>query len=85
MDRVGAGSLSDAYASGQLGPFDPYTGQPCEGGEANGYSPSQRLGLDVPRYCTLCGRRMIVQVMPTGWLARCSRHGAIDSAMLELR
>lgn len=31
--------------------------------------------LEPPRYCTRCRRRMKVQVLPTGWLATCSRHG----------
>ena len=28
-----------------------------------------------PRFCPQCARRMVVQVTPTGWTARCSRHG----------
>lgn len=51
--------------------------------ECRGYSPSQRAGLDVPRYCGLCGRRMIVQVLPAGWMATCSRHGSADSTLLD--
>ncbi len=39
-----------------------------------------RATLEPPRYCTFCGRRMIVQVTPTGWWARCSRHGDLTSA-----
>ena len=31
--------------------------------------------LDPPRYCALCRRRMVVQVLPAGWTARCSEHG----------
>lgn len=31
--------------------------------------------LDPPRYCARCRRRMVVQVLPTGWTARCSEHG----------
>ena len=33
------------------------------------------LTLEPPRYCGQCRRRLIVQVLPTGWTARCSRHG----------
>ncbi|MBI1378296.1 MAG: hypothetical protein GC157_12555 [Frankiales bacterium] len=33
------------------------------------------LVLEPPRYCTQCRRRMVVQVVPTGWTARCSEHG----------
>ena len=31
--------------------------------------------LEPPRYCGACGRRMVVQVIPQGWTARCSVHG----------
>lgn len=41
----------------------------------------RRLSLvDPPRYCAQCARRMVVQVTPAGWTARCSRHGEITSA-----
>ena len=67
--------------------FDPFTGagiaaDTSAGQRAESYSPSQRKGLDAPRYCPCCGRRMKVQVLPTGWLAECSRHGIVDSTML---
>lgn len=44
-----------------------------------------RARLSPPRYCGVCGRRMIVQVRPDGWWARCSRHGQVDSTSLDLR
>lgn len=67
--------------------FDPFTGADIAADtsaeqRAESYSPSQRKGLDAPRYCPCCGRRMKVQVLPTGWLAECSRHGIVDSTML---
>jgi hypothetical protein len=31
--------------------------------------------LEPPRYCAACRRRMVVQVTPTGWSARCAEHG----------
>ena len=34
-----------------------------------------RRGLDPPRFCGHCRRRMVVQVTPTGWTARCVEHG----------
>jgi hypothetical protein len=34
-----------------------------------------RRPLEPPRYCPDCARRMVVQVTPSGWTARCSRHG----------
>ena len=42
-----------------------------------------QLGLEPPRFCAECGRRMVVQVRPDGWRARCSRHGEVDSADIE--
>lgn len=42
-----------------------------------------RLELEPPRYCTECARRMVVQVVPTGWTARCSEHGITTSANVE--
>jgi hypothetical protein len=44
-----------------------------------------RLGLEPPRFCEQCGRRMIVQIAPDGWWARCSRHGMLDSSLTERR
>ena len=37
---------------------------------------AQRLELEPPRYCPQCRRRMVVQVLPHGWTAHCSAHGA---------
>lgn len=33
------------------------------------------LALEPPRYCSHCRRRMVVQVTPGGWTARCVEHG----------
>ncbi|ABK52809.1 hypothetical protein Acel_1036 [Acidothermus cellulolyticus 11B] len=30
-----------------------------------------------PRYCAICARRLVVQVLPTGWTARCPAHGEV--------
>ena len=35
------------------------------------------LLLAPPRYCGRCRRRMVVQVLPTGWRATCSQHGDV--------
>ena len=35
--------------------------------------------LEPPRYCAQCRRRMVVQVTPTGWTARCSEHGELSA------
>jgi hypothetical protein len=39
---------------------------------------AQALSLEPPRYCAACRRRMVVQITPTGWTARCSEHGSIS-------
>jgi hypothetical protein len=38
----------------------------------------QQAALDPPRWCTHCRRRMVVQVTPLGWTARCVEHGTIS-------
>jgi hypothetical protein len=49
--------------------------------EAGGHERcAVRRALEPPRYCPECARRMVVQVTPTGWTARCSRHGERRSA-----
>ncbi len=35
--------------------------------------------LEPPRYCPECRRRLVVQVTPLGWTARCSAHGKSSS------
>lgn len=40
---------------------------------------ARMLELEPPRYCTQCRRRMVVQVHPTGWSARCVEHGLVTS------
>jgi hypothetical protein len=40
---------------------------------------ARRRELEPPRFCADCARRMVVQVTPTGWTARCSRHGERQS------
>ncbi|MCA1695636.1 MAG: hypothetical protein LC749_13405 [Actinobacteria bacterium] len=54
------------------------TGEWCDrcGGSLNepGHQSCVR-SLDPPRWCGRCRRRMTVQVLPTGWTARCVEHG----------
>lgn len=61
------------------GAYNVHTGE-AAGGET---PTSARLGLEPPRFCAQCGRRMMVQVRPDGWWAQCSRHGRVDSTDLE--
>jgi hypothetical protein len=59
--------------------FNVYTGEPAGGAVPT----AAQLGLEPPRFCPECGRRMVVQVRPDGWSAKCSRHGAQDSKDLD--
>ena len=61
------------------GRYNVYTGAAA----GNTVPTAARLGLEPPRFCAECGRRMIVQVRPDGWWAKCSRHGLVDSKDLE--
>jgi hypothetical protein len=59
--------------------FCAWCGQSAEQGDHE--RCARRLALvDPPRFCADCGRRMVVQVTPAGWTARCSRHGERTSA-----
>ena len=63
------------------GIYNVYTGD-----AAGGTVPTAaQLGLEPPRFCAECGRRMVVQVRPDGWGAKCSRHGLVDSTDLDAR
>jgi hypothetical protein len=52
-------------------------GDPAGGGGHEACTAALRL--EPPRYCAQCRRRMVVQVVPTGWTARCSVHGELHS------
>ncbi|MEV0360556.1 hypothetical protein AB0H71_31325 [Nocardia sp. NPDC050697] len=65
--------------------YNPFTGAPIGPGAEDAIPAAAALGLEPPRYCAHCGRRMVVQVSPDGWWARCSRHGMLESAALERR
>ena len=50
-------------------------------GEGDHTACERRLAtVDPPRHCPWCARRMVVQVDPMGWTARCSRHGETRGA-----
>jgi hypothetical protein len=66
------------------GLYNVYTGVNLRDDPAGTSLPAAaQLGLEPPRFCAQCGRRMVVQVRPDGWWAKCSRHGVVDSAELE--
>ncbi|MBA8925611.1 hypothetical protein BC739_002810 [Kutzneria viridogrisea] len=59
--------------------FCCWCGKPGAEGD-HGYCAGRLAMIDPPRHCGACGRRMVVQVTPSGWSARCSRHGEHTSA-----
>ncbi|SDH49862.1 hypothetical protein SAMN05444695_102136 [Rhodococcus triatomae] len=59
--------------------YNPFTGAVITPGVDDAVPQAALLGLEPPRYCTECGRRMVVQISPDGWWAKCSRHGVSDS------
>jgi hypothetical protein len=76
--------VGDLPAPVGAGVYNVYTGVMCRDNAAESSVPTAaRLGLEPPRFCAECGRRMVVQVRPDGWWAKCSRHGLVDSADLE--
>jgi len=57
-------------------PLAAWCGQCGQELTPEGHAACRRAAeLDPPRYCVQCRRRMVVQVLPTGWTACCSEHG----------
>lgn len=65
------------------GAYNVYTGVETSDAAGTTMPTAAQLGLEPPRFCAACGRRMIVQVRPDGWWAKCSRHGIVDSEDLD--
>ena len=65
--------------------YGVYTGIELDLQSSDAVPAAARLGLEPPRFCGQCGRRMVVQVRPDGWDARCSRHGDVDSSHVGRR
>jgi hypothetical protein len=73
--------MRDLPAPVGAGTYNVYTGDSAD----SSVPTAAQLGLEPPRFCAECGRRMVVQVRPDGWWAKCSRHGLVDSSELEAR
>ena len=58
-------------------PFCDRCGRAAGEGEHAGCAAAR--ALEPPRYCARCARRMVVQVTPVGWTARCVEHGELVS------
>jgi hypothetical protein len=56
-------------------------GEPSDAGDHAACERSRRL--EPPRYCRACRRRMKVQVLPNGWVARCVEHGLTGESTLR--
>lgn len=57
-----------------------YCGQCGDGLEAHDHTRcAELLRMEPPRFCTECRRRMVVQVVPAGWSAKCVEHGVVVS------
>jgi hypothetical protein len=67
------------------GAYNVYTGARVDDAAGSTVPTAAQLGLEPPRFCAECGRRMVVQVRPDGWWAKCSRHGLLDSTDLDAR
>jgi len=82
-EPVGAGSYN-VYTGVHTGGSTGVEAGADAGASCGGDIPAAaRLGLEPPRFCSRCGRRLVVQVRPDGWWAACSRHGRVDSTELE--
>ena len=60
--------VRDLPAPSPRGVYNVYTGE-LAGTTAPTEPIGARLGLEPPRFCAECGRRMVVQVRPDGWRA----------------
>ncbi len=57
-------------------PLVPWCGHCGQELTSEGHAACRRAAaLDPPRFCGQCRRRMVVQVTPTGWTAKCVEHG----------
>jgi hypothetical protein len=56
-----------------------YCGRCGEAVDARDHARCEELlRMEPPRFCAECRRRMVVQVTPGGWSARCVEHGQVS-------
>ena len=65
-------AMTDSVPTASTAPYCGHCGEPAPSPHP---ACEARLALEPPRYCPQCRRRLIVQVLPTGYRARCSAHG----------
>ena len=51
-------------------------GKPADEGD-HARCLARRAATDPPRWCTVCGRKLVVQVLPVGYSARCVSCGPL--------
>jgi len=51
----------------------------AEAGAGDHGACARARALEPPRYCVHCRRRLVVQVTPIAWTARCVEHGELIS------
>lgn len=78
----GATLLTYALDLGDATAYCDRCGEPLDAG-AHAECSRQRH-LEPPRYCSHCRRRLVVQVTPRGWTARCARHGERSGDQADL-
>lgn len=69
----GTGNLLKAYELDLR--YCDHCGRPLPEGDHTACRAAREL--DPPRWCAHCRRRMVVQVTPAGWTARCVQHGQL--------
>lgn len=74
---LGAGTQLSTYAL-PLTTYCDHCGHPLTAADHTTCRAARTL--DPPRWCPHCRRRMIVQVTPTAWTARCPQHGTTTNA-----
>jgi hypothetical protein len=57
-------------------PYCDTCGQPLAGSD-HVQCRSRRAATDPARFCIACGRKLVVQVLPLGWTARCVSCGPV--------
>lgn len=70
-------AISSPSSSSTVPVVETYCDRCGEPSRDGGHEPCRAARLmEPPRYCAQCRRRMVVQVTPQGWTARCAEHGA---------
>ncbi|WP_446746293.1 biotin synthase auxiliary protein BsaP [Sphaerimonospora cavernae] len=72
--RSGRGSAPDEWGD-IISLYCDHCGRPAAEGDHAACRTAR--AMEPPRFCPHCRRRMVGQVAPTSWSARCSKHGDV--------